>query len=165
MDAKLKRTAPADFELVLSQGIHPFYLGMEADEVLEAAAGWKIAFSERDFGGIEVHFEKGGRIIEVNLINTVHLYPGHYGDYRAYYIYTEAAAFSDGTRLSRMKKENVLARFTGEHALKLDDSLNDGDGIYYSSYKNEETSLSFYEHLKPTIAISRMPKFPWDERD
>lgn len=164
MDDEQKTKHRADFELVLGQGIHPFYLGMEADQVIEAAVGWKIVFSERDFGGIQLHFEKGGKIIEVSLINTVHLYPGHYGDYRVYYIYTDDAKFSDGKRLSRMKKKNIISRFTGDQALTLEDGLYDDD-VYYSSYKNEEINLSFYEHFKPTLSIGRMPKLPWDDDD
>jgi len=162
VDTEKKAKTPADFELVLGQGIHPFYLGMEADQVFEAAVGWRILFSERDSGGIQVHFEQRGKIIEVSLINTVWLYPGHYGDYRTYYVWTEDARFSDGKRLSRMKKENILSRFTGEHTLALEDYLSDGDDMYCSSYQNEEILLLFNEGIKPSLSISRMPKLRWE---
>lgn len=153
---------PVDFELVLGHGVHPFYLGMEADQVMEAAVGWRIAASERDFGSIRIEFEKGRKTIDVSLVNTVYLYPGFDADYRAFSISTNDAKFPDGNRLSRMNHKNILSRFVGEHAVELKDFLSEGDDIFWSSYESEDIMLLFNENLKPLISVSRMPKFPWD---
>jgi len=163
MDAEQKSKLPVDFELVLGQGIHPFYLGMEADQVMEAAIGWKIASSERDFGSVRFEFEKGGKIISVSLLNTVHLYPGFHGDYRTYYISTDDARFPDGKRLSRMTQNSILSRFTNDQALALTDSIIHEGEVIWSSYESEDISILFNDDYRPSLSISRMPKLGWDE--
>ncbi|MFM2277942.1 MAG: hypothetical protein RLZZ444_173 [Pseudomonadota bacterium] len=145
---------PSDFELVFGEGIHPFYLGMEPDQVFEAAVGWRIVELNREDSTIQVHFEKGGRIIEVSLINTVWLFPGFNGDYRTYYIWTEDARFANGKRLCKMKNSNILSRFAGEHALTLDEDYDvEGNPNLYGHYKNEGTLLLLTEGLKPSLSV------------
>lgn len=162
MKVSKKVKSPADFELVFGQGIHPFYLGMEPDQVFEAAVGWKVAELNREDATIQVHFEKGGKIIEVSLINTVWLYPGFNGDYRTYWIWTEDGRFADGKRLSKMNNRNILSRFTGEHALTLDEDFeSEGKAKLYGHYKSEETLLLLTEGLKPSLSVS-MRNWKWE---
>jgi len=161
--AKKKAKTRADFELVFGQGIHPFYLGMELDQVFAAAASWKIVKSVREDSDITIHLGKGGKTIEVSLINTVWLYPGYYGNYRAYYIWTQDARFADGKRLSKMKNKNILSRFTGEHALKRDETYeSDSDDEFCGHYDSEQTLLLLIEGLKPSLSI-KLRKWDWEK--
>lgn len=168
MDTEQKAKAPADFELVLGQGIHPFYLDMSADQVFEAAVGWKVLSVEReDADCIHFQFQTRRKSIEVCLINTFWLEPGAKSHYRVYCIHTEDLQFSDGKRLSGMKKENVLPRFTGENALVRDKHLSDDDeDDWYSAYydsMNQEIHLIFNRYDKSSFSISRNPEFGYGQ--
>ena len=46
--AEEEMVAPVSFELVSGKGIHPFYLDMTIDQIVEVADGWKITSTERD---------------------------------------------------------------------------------------------------------------------
>lgn len=64
------RPGPVDFEIIERRGIHPFYLGMEMEEVVLASAGWKVSIARRDdhMRSIHLEFAKGHRSTEVALI-------------------------------------------------------------------------------------------------
>lgn len=165
VNSEQKAKAPSDFELVPGEGIHPFYLGMETDQIMEAAVGWKIISAEREFGSLRMEFERHGKVIDVNLLNTLHLYPGFHGDYRAYFISTYDARFADGRRLSRMKQEDILSRFNGDQELVLEDSIVHDGEIIWSSYESEDIVLLLNDDYRPCLSISRMPRLGWDEDD
>jgi len=148
MDAAERVEAPADFELVLGRGIHPFYLDMEVDQVFEAAVGWKILSIKRDppLAVIKICFAVRGKCIEVELMNTLHFEPGAESHYRVYAVSTEDLQFSDGSHASRLKKESILARFTGENELVKNVELSDDEADDYAEYfwsKNREIFFVF----------------------
>lgn len=160
--------SPADFELVLGRGIHPFYLDMTADRVFEAAVGWKIASVEReDADCIHVQFETREKSIEVCLINTFWLEPGACSHYRVYHIYTEHLQFSDGQRLSGMKIDRVLARFVGENTLEREyyspESYEEDYYPWNYKGKNKEISLIFNPEDGSSLSIGRMPEFGYGQ--
>ncbi|MEI5681530.1 MULTISPECIES: hypothetical protein [unclassified Mesorhizobium] len=73
-----KAKSPVNFEFVEGHGIHPFYLDMALDQLVEAAIGWKVALSERDasLDTLEIRFEIDGKYIDVGVINTLFSVPG-----------------------------------------------------------------------------------------
>jgi len=159
---------PADFELVLGRGIHPFYLDMTADQVFESAVGWKIVSVEReDADCIHFQFEARGKCIEVCLINIFWLEPGAWSHYRVYHICTEHLQFSDGKHLSGMKKESVLSRFTGENVLVKEEYPGEGDeedlGTYFYNSTNKDLHLILDEYGKHSLSIGRMPVFGYGQ--
>lgn len=160
--------SPADFELVLGQGIHPFYLDMTSDQVFEAGVGWNIASVEReDADCIHFQFEIHGKRIEVCLINTFWLEPGAWSHYRVYHVYTEHLQFSDGRPLTGMKIENLLTRFAGDNALerRYYSSEADEKDHYPWNYKsrNEEISIIFDPEDGSSLSIGRMPQFGYGQ--
>ena len=159
---------PADFELVLGRGIHPFYLDMTSDQVFEAAMGWKIVSVEReDADCIHLQLETRGKRIEVCLINTFWLEPGAWSHYRVYHLHTECLQFSDGKRLLGMKKEKILSRFTGENVLLKEECPDEGDEDDFGtcSYKsmNKDIHLIFSEYGEHSLSIGRMPIFGYGQ--
>ncbi|MBB1250793.1 hypothetical protein [Rhizobium sp. G21] len=158
----IKTEGRADFELVFGEGVHPFYLGMTADQVLEAALDWKICSAEREDSSLKLVLSKQGKVIDVSLLNAFYLFPGHEPHFTVYHIATEEAAFADGKRFSRFKKEKILARFTGAHSLELMETVDDGDEAFWWQYKNSDTTLLFSEFGRPVLMMGRMPRLGFD---
>ncbi|WP_137154456.1 hypothetical protein [Rhizobium sp. FKL33] len=86
---EIKTEGRADFELVFGEGVHPFYLGMTADHVLEAALDWKTCSAEREDSSLNLVLSKQGKVIEVSLLNAFYLFPGHEPHFTVYHIATE----------------------------------------------------------------------------
>lgn len=86
---EIKTEGRADFELVFGEGVHPFYLGMTADQVLEAAPDWKTCSAEREDSSLKLVLSKQGKVIDISLLNAFYLFQGHEPPITVYHIATE----------------------------------------------------------------------------
>jgi hypothetical protein len=110
MAKEQKAKALADFQFVKGKGIHPFYLNMTIDQVLDAAIGWKIVSTERDDGIFTqaIYLEKDGKRVEVGVIDVRASIPNARSHYQTYWVSTHDGIMSDGQKISLMKREEAL---------------------------------------------------------
>lgn len=161
--AKDKRAeSHADFEFVRGRGIHPFYLAMSIDEVLEAATGWKITSTERDDGPVAQHivFSKKGRQIDVGALDVCASVPNMKSHYQVYWIGSYDAVLSNGRKISAMTRKQVLKKVLVEFRLSSED-IESGADIHDNAVAfitpDDVNGVLFGEYERHRLRVSEVP--------
>lgn len=158
--AEEEMVAPVSFELVSGKGIHPFYLDMTIDQIVEVADGWKITSTERDtaLDVLKITLRFGSKQMEIGTINVRASVPEAKSHYQLYDISTRDALLSDGRYVSKMKRKDILNDILFEyHIFPINTiSSNDEETASYES-KDGCTYIHFSESDRPLLQISRVP--------